>query len=158
MACLSISPTGTISILANASSGCEPLYAIAYQKTVMGNSEIIYFNKAFEDASKENGFFSVELMKNIARSGSIQEFKEIPKEIRDIFVTAQDISPEAHIKMQSTLQKHVDNSISKTINLPATAAIKDVEQVYLLAWKSKCKGITVYRDGSYEDQVMNAGE
>ena len=158
MTCLSISPTGTISILANASSGCEPLYAIAYQKTVMGNSEIIYFNKAFEETAKENGFFSVELMKNIARSGSIQEFREIPKEIREIFVTAQDISPEAHIKMQSTLQKHVDNSISKTINLPATAAIKDVEQVYLLAWKSKCKGITVYRDGSYEDQVMNAGE
>ena len=78
--------------------------------------------------------------------------------MRDIFVTAQDISPEWHIKMQATLQKNVDNSISKTINFPATAAIKDVEEAYMLAWKAKCKGITIYRDGSYEDQVINIGE
>ena len=158
MACLSVSPTGTISIFADASPSCEPLYAISYQKTVLGDTELIYLNKYFEQVAKEKGFYSTDLMKRIARAGSIQQFKEIPKEVRDIFVTAQDISPEWHIQMQSVLQKHVDNSISKTINFPAIAAIKDVENAYLLAWNMKCKGITIYRDGSYEGQVMNIGE
>lgn len=156
--CLSIAPTGTISILTNASSGCEPLFALSYTKTVLGNNEIVYLNKAFESISKERGFYSPELIHRIARTGSIQGIKEIPKEIRDIFVTSQDIAPEWHIKMQATLQKYVDNSISKTINFPNTASIKDVEDAYLLAWKSKCKGITIYRDGSYEEQVITIGE
>lgn len=158
MTCLSISPTGTISILADASPSCEPLYAISFQKTVLGDTELIYLNKQFEQVAKEKGFYSTELMKKIARAGSIQGFKEIPQEVRDIFVTAQDISPEWHIQMQAVLQKHVDNSISKTINFPSTAAIKEVENAYLLAWNMKCKGITIYRDGSYEGQVMNVGE
>lgn len=158
MACLSISPTGTISILAEASSGCEPLYAISYQKTVLGDTELIYLNKTFEQLAKERGFYSPELIKKISRMGSIQQCKEIPKDVRDIFVTAQDISPEWHVKMQATLQKYVDNSISKTINFPHSASIKDVENAYMLAWKAKCKGITIYRDGSYEDQVLNIGE
>ena len=158
MTCLSISPTGTISILADASPSCEPLYAISYQKTVLGDTELIYLNKHFEQMAKEKGFYSTDLMKRIARAGSIQQFKDIPQDVRDIFVTAQDISPEWHIQMQAVLQKHVDNSISKTINFPAIAAIKDVENAYLLAWNMKCKGITIYRDGSYEGQVMNIGE
>lgn len=158
LSCLSISPTGTISILADASPGCEPLYAISYQKTVLGDNELIYVNKAFEQLAREGGFYSGELMKRIARAGTLQDCKDVPKEVRDIFVTAQDISPEGHIRMQAALQKHVDNSISKTINFPRTAAIKDVEYAYILAWKSKCKGITIYRDGSYEDQVMSVGE
>ncbi len=158
LTCISISPTGTISILGDASSGCEPLYALAYHKTVLGDTEFLYINKEFEKVAKERGFYTPELMNLVAKLGSIQEIKEIPKDVRDIFVTAQDISPEWHIKMQATLQKHVDNSISKTINFPATAAIKDVEEAYLLAWKMKCKGITIYRDGSYEEQVMNIGE
>ncbi len=156
--CLSIAPTGTISILADASSGCEPLFAISFIKTVLGTNEIIHLNKAFESIAKERGFYNPELIHKIARIGSIQDFKEIPKDVRDIFVTSQDISPQWHIKMQATLQKYVDNSISKTINFPNTAAIKDVEESYLLAWKSKCKGITIYRDGSYEDQVINIGD
>ncbi len=158
MSCLSLSPTGTISILVDASPSCEPLFAIAYQRTVLGDNEIIYLNHIFEDIAKRRGFYSPELMRRIAKAGTIQQFKEIPKDVRDIFVTAQDISPEWHIKMQATLQKHVDNSISKTINFPRTAAIKDIEEAYLLAWKSKCKGITIYRDGSYEDQVITIGE
>ncbi len=158
MSCLSIAPTGTISILADASSGCEPLYAISHQKTVLGDTDLIYVNKHFERIAREKGFYSPELMRKISFAGSIQGFKEIPKDVRDIFVTAQDISPEWHIRMQATLQKHVDNSISKTINFPRTATIKDVENAYLLAWKAKCKGITIYRDGSYEDQVMSIGE
>lgn len=157
-ACLSISPTGTISILAGASSGCEPLFAISYQRSLLGDKELVYLNAEFEKVAKEKGFYSSELIRNIAHVGSVQEFKDIPKSIRDVFVTAQEISPEWHVKMQSTLQKHVDNSISKTINFPHTAAIKDVEDAYLYAWKAKCKGITIYRDGSYEDQVINIGE
>jgi ribonucleoside-diphosphate reductase alpha chain len=157
MTCLSVSPTGTISILADASSGCEPLFAISYHKNVMGNTEIVHLNKRFEKVAKEREFYSPELIARIAREESIQECKEIPKDVRDVFVTAQDIGHEWHIKMQSTLQKHVDNSISKTINFPRTASIKDVENAYLLAWKAKCKGITIYRDGSYEDQVINIG-
>ena len=158
MTCLSISPTGTISILANASSGCEPFFAISYQKTVLGDTEFVYLNKDFEKVAKERGFYSPGMIRKIVQTGSLQELKEIPKDVREIFVTAQDISPEWHIKMQSTLQKHVDNSISKTINFPRTASIKDVEDAYLLAWKGKCKGITIYRDGSYEDQVVTIGE
>ena len=157
MTCLSISPTGTISILADASSGCEPFFAISFHKSVMGDTNLVYLNKTFEKIAKERGFYSAELISKIAREGGIQNSKEIPKDVRDIFVTAQDIEPEWHIRMQSTLQKHVDNSISKTINFPRTASIKDVENAYLLAWKGKCKGITIYRDGSYEDQVINIG-
>ena len=157
MTCISVSPTGTISILADASSGCEPFFAISFHKAVMGDTNLVYLNKTFEKIAKERGFYSPELISKIAREGGIQNCKEIPKDVRDIFITAQDIDPEWHIKMQSTIQKHVDNSISKTINFPKTASIKDVENAYLLAWKGKCKGITIYRDGSYEDQVINIG-
>jgi ribonucleoside-diphosphate reductase alpha chain len=158
MSCISISPTGTISILAGASSGCEPLFAISYQRTLLGDNELIYLNSHFEDIAKEKGFYSPELIRKIAKIGNLSSFKEVPKSIRDVFVTSQEISPEWHVKMQATLQKNVDNSISKTINFPSTAAIRDVESAYLLAWKSKCKGITIYRDGSYEEQVINIGE
>ncbi len=158
MTCLSLAPTGTISLLADVSAGCEPLFAISYLRNVLGDTDLIYLNKHFERMAKERGFYSPELIHKIAKAGSIQGFKEIPKDIREVFVTAQDISPEWHIKMQSTLQKHVDNSISKTINFSWTAAIRNVEEAYLLAWKAKCKGITIYRDGSYEDQVINIGE
>ena len=157
MTCISISPTGTISILADASSGCEPFFAISFHKAVMGDTNLVYLNKTFEKIAKERSFYTPELISKIAREGNLQNCKEIPKDVRDIFVTAQDIDPEWHIKMQSTIQKHVDNSISKTINFPKTASIKDVENAYLSAWKAKCKGITIYRDGSYEDQVINIG-
>ena len=158
MNCLSIAPTGTISILGGASSGCEPLFAISYQRTLLGDKELVYLNSNFEKVARERGFYTPELIKKISRYGSIQDIKEIPKDVREVFVTAQDIAPEWHVKMQATLQKHVDNSISKTINFPKTASIRDVENAYLLAWKAKCKGITIYRDGSYEEQVLNIGE
>lgn len=158
ISCLSIAPTGTISLLADASSGCEPLFAVSYQRTMLGDNELIYLDKTFEKVAREREFYSPELIRRISFAGSIQEIKEIPKDVREVFVTAQDISPEGHINMQAALQKYVDNSISKTINFPKTAAIKDVENAYLLAWKAKCKGITIYRDGSYEDQVITVGE
>jgi ribonucleoside-diphosphate reductase alpha chain len=159
MTCLSISPTGTISILADASSGCEPFFAISYQRTVYGgNSDLVYMNKEFERVARVRGFYSPELIRKVARAGNIQVCKDIPKDIREIFVTSQDIKPEWHIRMMATLQKHVDNSISKTINFPANASIRDIEEAYMFAWKSKCKGLTIYRDGSYEDQVITVGE
>lgn len=158
ISCISISPTGTRGILANTSAGCEPLFAVSYQRTMLTASEFVYINPTFEQVAKERGFYSSELISKIAHSGSIQMHKEIPKDVRDIFATAPDISPEWHIRMQATLQKHVDNAISKTINFPSTAAIKDIENSYLLAWKLKCKGITIYRDGSYEDQVITIGD
>lgn len=158
MTCISIAPTGTLSILAGVSSGCEPLFALAYHRTILGEKEVTYLNKTFEKIAKKREFYSPDLLRKIIRSGSIQNFMEIPKDIRNLFVTAQDIKPEWHIKMQATLQKHVDNSISKTINFPSTASIRDVEEAYILAWKMKCKGITIYRDGSYEEQVITIGQ
>ncbi|MBS3140335.1 adenosylcobalamin-dependent ribonucleoside-diphosphate reductase [Candidatus Woesearchaeota archaeon] len=156
--CLALSPTGTRSILADTSPGCEPNFALAYQRTMLGASGYIFINRIFEKIAKLRGFYSPEILRKVSCSGSVQELKEIPKDVRDVFVTAQDISPEWHIKMQSVMQKYVDNSISKTINFPKTAAIRDVEEAYMKAWKAKCKGITIYRDGSYEDQVINIGE
>ena len=134
-------------------------YNVIYIGTTKNNAELVkeLILNEFENVAKENEFYTPELVRKVARMGTIQECKEIPKESRDIFVTSQDISPQWHIKMQATLQKHVDNSISKTINFPSTASIKDVEEAYMLAWQSKCKGLTIYRDGSYEDQVMNIG-
>ncbi len=158
IACLALSPTGTRSIFADTSASCEPVFAISYHRTVLSSNQIVFINKAFEKVAKERGFYSAALIREVAKFGSIQHMKEIPKDIRDIFVTAQDIAPEWHIKMQSTLQKHVDNAISKTINFPRTAAIKDIENAYMMAWKAKCKGITIYRDGSYEDQVITIGD
>ncbi len=156
--CLALSPTGTRSILAGCSAGCEPLFAISYQRTVLGTNEIVYLNTDFEKVARERGFYSSELIWKVSKAGTLKYIKEIPKDVRDVFVTAQDIEPVWHIKMQATLQKYVDNSISKTINFPRTAAIRDVEEAYMLAWKSKCKGITIYRDGSYEDQVITVGD
>ncbi|MAG72901.1 ribonucleoside-diphosphate reductase, adenosylcobalamin-dependent [archaeon] len=158
MTCISLSPTGTRSILADTSPGCEPVFAVSYRRTVLTSSELVFVNKVFERVAKERGFYSPELIRKVSMRGGVQSIKDIPKDVRDVFVTAQDIKPEWHIRMQATLQKHVDNSISKTINFPRTAAIKDVENVYLQAWKAKCKGITIYRDGSYEDQVISIGE
>ncbi|MBT4539188.1 adenosylcobalamin-dependent ribonucleoside-diphosphate reductase [Candidatus Woesearchaeota archaeon] len=158
LCCLSISPTGTISILADTSSGCEPLFALAYQRSVLGDTELVHVNKVFEKVAKEKGFYSPELIRKMARVGGVQGFTDVPKSVREIFVTSQDILPEWHVKMQATLQKYVDNSISKTINFPRSASISDVEQAYVLAWKMKCKGITIYRDGSYEDQVLTIGD
>ena len=124
----------------------------------MGDNEFIYINPVFEEAARGEGFYSPELIRRISSTGSIKNMEEIPKHIRDVFVTSQDISPEWHIKMQSVLQKHIDNSISKTINFPRNATLRDVELAYFTAWKEKCKGITIYRDGSYQDQVINIGD
>lgn len=154
-----IAPTGTIGMIAEASGGVEPNFAISFIKNVMDGTELVYTNKYFEEVAKERGFYSKELMKRIAKVGSIQSFTdEIPEDIRRVFVTAQDITPEHHITMQASFQKHVDSSISKTINFPSAATLRDVEEGYMLAYKLRCKGVTIYRDGSRDAQVLNIGK
>lgn len=150
-----IAPTGTISIIAGCSSGIEPLFAVSFVRNVMDGTKLIEVNSVFESMAKERGFFSNSLMKRIAQHGSIQDFgNQIPRDVRDLFVTALDIPPEWHIRMQAAFQKYTDNAVSKTINLPADSDVSDVEGSFLLAYKLKCKGLTLYRYGSKTNQVL----
>lgn len=152
-----IAPTGTLSIIASCSSGIEPLFAVSYVRTVMEGTKLIEVNPHFERVAKERGFWNRELMEKIAEKGSIKEFKEIPDDVKAVFVTAHDITPMEHIVMQASFQKYVDNAVSKTVNFAHDATPQDVEEVYLLAYKLGCKGVTVYRDGSREEQVLSTG-
>jgi len=155
-----IAPTGSISIIAGCSSGIEPLFAIAFVRNVLDEEDRLYeINPYFEKIAKEMGFYSDELMKKIAdNNGSVQGIEEVPPEIKRIFVTALDIPPEWHVRMQAAFQKYVDNATSKTINLRQDATIEDVRRAYMLAYELKCKGITVYRYGSRPQQVISAKE
>jgi len=150
-----IAPTGTLSIIANTSSGIEPIFALSYYRNVMDHDKLIEVNHAFQQEAKRRGFYSDELMEKIARTGSIQGMTEIPQDVREIFVTAHDVPPSFHILMQAAFQKYTDNAVSKTVNFPHHATIKDVEEVYLRAYESGCKGVTIYRDGSKGEQVLN---
>jgi len=150
-----IAPTGTISLISGCSSGIEPLFAIVFERHILDGKKLIEINPLFEKVAKERGFYSEKLMKKIARYGSVQKIKEVPKDLKKIFVTAHDISPDWHVKMQAVFQKYTDNAVSKTVNLSHNAPIKDVEKIYWFAYKLKCKGVTVYRYGSKPDQVLN---
>ena len=152
-----IAPTGTLSILAGCSSGVEPLFAVSFVRTVMEGTKLLEVNPYFEKVAKERGFWSRELMEKIAEQGSLHGFQEIPEDVRAVFLTAHDISPMEHIAMQSAFQKYVDNAVSKTVNFSHSATTKDVEDVYLFAYDLGCKGVTVYRDGSREEQVLSTG-
>lgn len=152
-----IAPTGSISIIAGCSSGVEPLFAISFVRNVMEGVKLLEVNPEFEQIAKKGKFFSTELLTKIASSGSIQNMPEIPENIRKLFVTALDIDPEWHVRMQSAFQKHTDNAVSKTVNLIQDATPEDVRKSFLLAWKLKCKGITVYRYGSKSEQVLTIG-
>lgn len=152
-----IAPTGTISMIATASSGIEPIFALVYTKTVMDGTELVEVNRFFKKALEEAGVYSDDLLRRIATCGSVQGFDEVPEKIRRIYVTAQDISPEWHVKVQAACQKFTDNAISKTINFGNSATIEDVENAYINAFKLNCKGITVYRDGSRNIQVITTG-
>jgi ribonucleoside-diphosphate reductase alpha chain len=149
-----IAPTGTLSIIAGCSSGIEPLFAICYVRNVMDNTELVEVNPLFEKVAYERGFYSEELMKRIGETGSIQSFNEIPDDVKRVFVTAHDISPEWHVKIQAAFQRYTDNAVSKTVNFPCDATPEDVEKVYLLAYRLGCKGVTIYRDSSRENQVL----
>jgi ribonucleoside-diphosphate reductase alpha chain len=152
-----IAPTGTISIIAGCSSGIEPLFAVAFVRDVMEGTKLLEVNPIFERIARERGFFSTDLLAQISEMGSIRHIEEIPRDVRDLFVTALDISPEWHVRIQAAFQKHTDNAVSKTINLPSDSTIEEVKQAYLLAWRLKCKGITVYRYGSKPNQVLQIG-
>jgi len=133
----------------------EPLFAISYVRNVMDNDELVEVNPIFEEMAKKEGFYSIDLMKKIAEKGGVHDITEVPKHIRDVFVTSHDITPEWHIKMQSAFQKYTDNAVSKTVNFGNSATRADVENAYMLAYKEGCKGITIYRDGSRDVQVLS---
>ena len=150
-----IAPTGTLSIIANCSSGIEPLFALSFVRNVMDNDRLTEVNPIFEEVAKKRGFYSPELMETIAGTGSIKEIEGIPQDVKDVFVTAHDVSPRWHIRMQAAFQKHTDNAVSKTVNLPHDATVEDVRKIYDLAHQLGCKGVTIYRDGSKEHQVLS---
>ncbi len=153
-----IAPTGTISIISNASSGIEPYFALAYFRNVMDNNKLPEVNPYFLKISKSEGFYSEKLMEEVADCGNIHGNDNVPQKWQDIFVTSHEISPEWHVKMQAAFQKYTDNAVSKTVNFENSATIKDVEDAYMLAYDLHCKGTTIYRDGSRDGQVLNIGK
>ncbi len=155
-----IAPTGTISIIAGASSGIEPLFAIAYQHIVRDkhlDRTLSFINPKFEEMAKERGFWSEEVRDKVAKEGVIRHIGEVPEDIKRLFGTAHEIAPLWHVRVQAAFQKHTENAVSKTINLRHDAKVDDVKQAYMEAWKTGCKGITIFRDGSKDAQVLNLG-
>ena len=156
---LTVAPTGTISMIAGCSSCIEPLFALCYHKhNILGGESLLYVDKGFEKVAKEGGFYSQELLNYLADGGSLQERDDVPDWAKRLFVTSSDISPEMHVRMQAVFQESVDSAISKTINFPNSASDDDVRSAYLLAWELSCKGITVYRAGSRDAEVLTAGK
>ncbi len=152
-----IAPTGTISIIANASSGIEPYFALAYYRFVMDNNKLPEVNPYFLKVAQEQGFYSEKLMEEVADCGNVHGMDAVPQKWQDLFVTSHEISPEWHVKMQAAFQKYTDNAVSKTVNFENSATIQDVEDAYMLAYDTFCKGTTIYRDGSRDGQVLNIG-
>ena len=153
-----IAPTGTISMISDTSSGIEPIFTLVYVKHVLDGEDLLYANKYFELAAKELGFYSKELMEKLSSERSIKGYNEIPEFIREIFDTTFDVSSEQHVRMQAAFQKYVDNAVSKTINMPNSATIEDVDKVYKMAYQLGLKGLTVYRDGSRQEQVISVAK
>jgi ribonucleoside-diphosphate reductase alpha chain len=152
-----IAPTGTISIITGCSSGIEPLFAVSFVRNVMEGTRLLEANKIFEDIARRRKFFSADLLLTVAKTGSVQGLPEVPKDVQKLFRTALEIPPIWHVRMQAVFQRFTDNAVSKTINLSESATSDDVRAAYLLAYKLKCKGITIYRYGSKPDQVLSIG-
>lgn len=150
-----IAPTGTISIIAGCSSGIEPLFAISFIRNVLSGTKLFEINPIFEEVAKKRGIYDKEILAKISQYGSLQNIEGIPKDIKKIFVTAFNVTPQQHLQVQAAFQRYTDNSVSKTINLPSDATVEDVRKVYLMAHKLRCKGITIYRYGSKEEQVLS---
>lgn len=153
-----IAPTGTISILAGCSSGIEPLFAISFVRNVLSGTRLFESHPLFEKVARERGFHRRELLAEVARRPSLAKVKGVPSDVKRLFVTAFDVTPRQHVEIQAAFQKHTDNAVSKTINLPADATVEDVREVYLLAHRLRCKGITIYRYGSKVSQVLSVSE
>ncbi|MBS3956717.1 MAG: vitamin B12-dependent ribonucleotide reductase [Clostridiales bacterium] len=152
-----IAPTGTLSIIANSSSGVEPLFAVSYVRTVMDNDRLVEVNPMFEEVAVKRGFYTQELMSLIADHGTVHGIEDVPEDVQRTFVTAHDIAPEWHIRMQAAFQTHTDNAVSKTVNFASDATSEDVRRVYDLAYELGVKGVTIYRDGSKDNQVLSTG-
>jgi len=152
-----IAPTGTLSIIAGCSSGIEPLFAIVYTRRILDGTEMLEVNPLFEKTARDRAFHSERLSKEIRRHKSLATIEAVPEDVRRLFVTAYDISPEWHIRMQAGFQKHTDNAVSKTVNFRNEATLDDIRRVYMLAYELGCKGVTVYRDGSRDSQVLTVG-
>jgi len=150
-----IAPTGTLSIIANCSSGIEPIFAISYIRNIMDNVKLVEAHPYFKEVADKGGFYSPELMNLIAQKGGVKGMAEIPEDVQKLFVTAHDIEANWHIRMQSAFQKHTNNAVSKTVNLPQEATVEDVHTIYMLAYESGCKGVTIYRDNSRDEQVLS---
>jgi ribonucleoside-diphosphate reductase alpha chain len=153
-----VAPTGTISIIAGCSSGIEPLFAVSFMRNVLGGARLFETNALFEETAKARIFYSAKLLEEIARTGSVQQIEGVPDDVKRLFVTALDIDPVWHVKIQAAFQKFTDNAVSKTVNLPSDAKVEDVREIYDLAWRLKCKGVTVFRYGSKPEQVLYIGE
>ena len=155
---LTVAPTGTISMIAGCSSGIEPIFALAFRKhNILEGQTLFYVDSAFEAVGRHEGFYSDEIAEWLSTGNSLQDSPEAPEWVRDVFVTAPDIAPDWHVRMQAAFQESTDAAISKTINFPNSASVDDVERTYLQAWETGCKGITVYRAGSREKEVLTAG-
>ena len=150
-----IAPTGSISMIASCSCGIEPLFSLAFMRNVLNGRKLIEVNSIFEERAKKGEYYSDTLMERIIAKGTVQGDKDVPTEDQNVFVCAHDVTPEWHLKMQASCQKHCDSAVSKTINLPHSATIEDIDSIYREAYKSKCKGVTVYRDGSRNNQPMS---
>ena len=149
----SIAPTGTISLIAGTTAGIEPMFAIAYTRAIIGRN-LLEVNPCFDRLARDRGLYRDELVAEIARRGGVRGYPHLPAEIRAAFPTASEIAPQWHLRMQAAVQRHVEAAVSKTVNLAATATVDDIREIYLAAWKAKVKGITVYRYGSREGQVL----
>ncbi len=156
--CTTIAPTGTLSIIAGCSSGIEPLFALSYTRNILDGAQMVEVTPYFERVARDGGFYSDELMKQLAEGAKLHDMEGIPDEIKQVFVTAHEITPEWHVKMQAAFQKSTDNAVSKTVNFPREATREDIANVYNMAYEEGLKGITIYRDRSRDSQVLTTGK
>lgn len=153
-----IAPTGTISMIAGCSSGIEPLFALCFHRKILDNQVFHELHPYFEQVAKARGFYSQRLMDELQKHGTCKALEEVPEDVREVFTIAHDVSPEWHLEHQAAFQRHCENAVSKTVNFPHGATREDVANVYSQAWKKGCKGVTIYRDGSRDVQVLNLGD
>jgi ribonucleoside-diphosphate reductase alpha chain len=153
-----VAPTGTLSIIAGCSSGIEPIFALSFMRHVLGNVDLPELYAPFLETAAKRGFSTEQLLMRVTAGESIQRMNEVPRDIKRLFVTAFDIAPKWHVRMQAAFQRHTDNAVSKTINFPPQASKEDVRQAFLLAYREGVKGITIFRSGSKSEQVLTCAD